>query len=291
MKIGLVLEGGGMRGLYTGGVLDALTDENLLADYVVGVSAGACNGVSYVSGQRGRNLRINTVRVQDKRYLGLGNFLRTGSIFGMDFIFDEIPNRLEPFDYAAFQASSIDFEAGVSDVQTGLPVYFGKAEIRDHSLVLRASSSIPCFAPMVRYKGRDYLDGGASDPIPVRRALEQGCDRVVVVLTRERGFVKSPEAGRRFYTRKYRHYPGVVRMLDRRHAVYNETLSYLKELEKEGRALVLAPEQPLGIGRYEKHVDKLKAAYDLGYAHTQALASRLRDFFTGGPEKNGDLEG
>lgn len=282
VKIGLVLEGGGMRGLYTGGVLDALTDEKLLADYVVGVSAGACNGVSYVSGQRGRNLRINTVRVQDKRYVGLRNFIKTGSLFGMDFIFDEIPNRLEPFDYAAFQASPMEFEAGVSDVETGLPAYFGKEDIRDHSIVLRASSSIPCFAPMVRYKGRDYLDGGASDPIPVRRALEQGCGRVVVVLTRERGFVKSPEPARRLYARKYRRYPGVVRMLDRRHTVYNQTLDYLRELEKEGRALVIAPEKPLGIGRYEKHVDKLRAAYDLGYTDTKALAARLRAFFAGG---------
>ena len=281
MKIGLALEGGGMRSLYTGGALDALMDEELWADYVVGVSAGACNGVSYVSGQRGRNLRINTVRVRDKRYLGLRNFLRTGSIFGMDFIFDEIPNRLEPFDYAAFQASPIDFEAGVSDVETGLPAYFGKADIKNHSLALRASSSIPCFAPMVRYKGKDYLDGGASDPIPVGRAMERGCDRVVAILTRERDFVKEPEAGRWFYLRKYRRYPGVARMLDRRHTVYNRALDRLRELEREGRALVIAPGQPLGIGRYEKRVDKLQAAYDLGYADTKAMASRLRDFFAG----------
>lgn len=281
MKIGLVLEGGGMRGLYTGGVLDALMDLELWADYVIGVSAGACNGVSYVSGQRGRNLRINTVRVRDKRYVGLGNFLKHGSVFGMDFIFDEIPNRLDPFDYAAFQASSCAFEAGVSDVQTGQPAYFGKADINGHSIVLRASSSIPFFAPMVRYKDKLYLDGGTTDPIPVRRALAQGCDRVAVVLTRERDFVKAPEQGRALYRLKYRQYPGVVRMLDRRHLVYNDTLAYLRQLEEEGRALVIAPAASLGIGRFEKRVERLEPAYRKGYDDTKRLESRLRAFFEG----------
>ena len=281
MKIGLVLEGGGMRGLYTGGVLDALMDEKIKADYVIGVSAGACNGVSYVSGQRGRNLRINTVRVLDRRYVGFRNFLTTGSVFGMDFIFDEIPNRLEPFDYAAFQQNPCAFEAGVSDVETGLPVYFGKEDIKDHSLVLRASSSLPMFAPMVKYKGREYLDGGLTDPIPVRRALAQGCDRVIVVLTRERDFVKKAEPGRRVYHRKYRRYPAVPCMLDRRHIVYNETLSYLRELEKEGRALVIAPAEPLGVGRFEKHVEKLQTAFETGYKDVQRLSDRLKDFCKG----------
>ena len=281
MKIGLALEGGGMRGLYTGGVLDALMDLKLAADYVVGVSAGACNGVSYVSGQQGRNYRINTVRVRDKRYVGLGNYLRHGSVFGMDFIFDEIPNRLDPFDYAAFQASACQFEAGVSDVETGLPVYFGKEDMDGHSIVLRASSSIPFFAPMVRYKGRLYLDGGTTDPIPVRRALEKGCDRVVVVLTRERGFVKAPEPGGALYRFKYRKYPAVVRMLERRHRVYNQTLEELKKLEADGRVLVVAPATPLGIGRFEKRRERLEAAYHRGYSDTMALESRLRAFFAG----------
>ncbi len=279
MKIGLVLEGGGMRSLYTAGVLDALLDEKIMADYVIGVSAGACCGVSYVSGQRGRSLRINTVQVQDKRYLGLGNFLKTGSLFGMDFIFDEIPNRIDPFDYEAFAASPCAFEAGVSDVETGLPAYFGKEDIQGHSIVLRASSAIPCFSPMVRYKGRDYLDGGTSDPIPFRRALAQGCDRVVVVLTRDRGFQKTPEPGHFYYARKYRRYPGVVRMLERRHQVYNRSREELWELEKKGKALVLAPAAPLGIGRFEKRVDRLKAAYEVGYADAKQMLPRLRSFF------------
>ena len=146
-----------MRGLYTGGVLDALMDRQLWADYVIGVSAGACNGVSYVSGQRGRNRRINTEYVGDGRYVGVGNFLRTGSMFGMDFIFGEIPEKLDPFDYAAFHASPCAFVAGVTDAQTGEPVYFGKEDMQGDCTVLRASSSIPCFAPAVkRVSGRRH---------------------------------------------------------------------------------------------------------------------------------------
>ncbi len=278
-KIGLVLEGGGMRGLYTGGVLDALMDRQLWADYVIGVSAGACNGVSYVSGQRGRNRRINTEYVGDGRYVGVGNFLRTGSMFGMDFIFGEIPEKLDPFDYAAFHASPCAFVAGVTDAQTGEPVYFGKEDMQGDCTVLRASSSIPCFAPAVTYKGKEYLDGGTSDPIPVRKALEDGCDRVVVVLTRERGFVKKPEQGRAVYRRVFRHQPGMIRALDRRHEIYNETLAFLREKEADGTALVIAPRDSLGIGRFEKERKKLEQAYQTGYEDTQRLADDLTAFF------------
>ena len=280
MKTGLVLEGGGMRGLYTGGVLDCLMDQQIQADYVIGVSAGACNGVSYVSGQRGRNLRINTEYVTDKRYVGLHNLLHTGSMFGMDFIFDEIPHKLDPFDYTAFLASPCEFIAGVTDVLTGKPAYFGREDMQGHSTVLRASSAIPCFSPMVRYKGRDYLDGGTSDPIPVRKALADGCDKVLVVLTRERGFVKKPEQGRAIYRRKYKDYPAMIEALDRRHEIYNETLAFLRPLEAAGTALVIAPAEPLGLSRFEKKMENLKRAYETGYADTERRMGDIRAFLS-----------
>lgn len=194
MKIGLVLEGGGMRGLYTAGVLDGLTDAHWLPDYVVGVSAGADNAASYLSGQRGRNFRINTDYLKDKRYLSVHNFLRTKSLFGMDFIFHEIPNKLDPFDYKAFASCPCAFEVGVTEVETGKTAFLGREPMEKGDFsALRASSSIPVFSPIVEIDGKKYLDGGTSDPIPVRRALEWGCDRVVVVLTRERGYRKKPE--------------------------------------------------------------------------------------------------
>lgn len=274
MKYGLVLEGGAMRGMYTAGALDALAEHNVAFDYCIGVSAGACNGVSFVSGQTGRNLRINQNYIEDRRYLGVGNFLRTKSMFGMDFIFDEIPNRLDPFDYAAFQTSPMAFVAGVTDVETGLPVYFDKSLMGEDNRILRASSAIPVFSPMVEIGGRFYLDGGTSDPIPVHRALEEGCDQVVVVLTRERGFHKNPEGFRRLYHRMLRRYPKMIDTLDRRHEIYNETLDDLMKLEQQGVAVVIAPETSLGVGRFEKSREKLKEIYLRGFAD---LESRLTD--------------
>lgn len=288
MKIGLVLEGGGMRGLYTGGVLDCLTDFSLMADYVIGVSAGACNGVSYVSGQRGRNFRINTQYVTDSRYVGLKNYIKTGSVFGMDFIFDEIPSRLDPFDYEAFLRSPCEFVAGVTDVKTGLPAYFGKEAMRCDSIVLRASSAIPVFSPMVEIGGRMYLDGAASDPIPVKRALADGCDRLVVVRTREPEFIKPPEPGRSFYRRRYRKYPEMIRALEKRHEVYNETCAYIQKLEADGTALVIAPEKPLGLSRFEKKPENLRRAYQLGYDDTARLSDALRRFFSSAPQPAGE---
>lgn len=291
MKTGLVLEGGGMRGLYTGGVLDCLTDLSLSADYVIGVSAGACNGVSYVSGQRGRNFRINTQYVTDSRYISLKNYFKTGSVFGMDFIFDEIPTRLDPFDYGAFLRSPCEFVAGVTDVKTGRPTYFSKDTIQRNSTVLRASSAIPCISPMVDIGGRLYLDGAVADPIPVRRALEDGCEKVIVVRTREAEFIKPPEPGRFFYSRKYRAYPEMVRALERRHEVYNETCTYIRQLEADGTALVIAPQRPLGLSRFEKDPENLRRAYQLGYDDTARLSGTLSRFFSTPPQNTGKTPG
>ena len=279
MKIGLVLEGGGMRGLYTAGVLDGLTDARWMPDYVVGVSAGAGNAASYLSGQRGRNLRINTGYLKDKRYLSFRNFLRTKSLFGMDFIFNEIPNMLDPFDYQAFADCPCAFEVGVTDVKTGKPAYLDKKTMEQGDFTaLRASSSIPVFSPIVKLGKGAYLDGGTSDPIPVERAFQWGCGRVVVVLTRERGFQKKPEGFRQVYKRVFRRYPQMIHTLDIRHQVYNQTLENLDGLERQGKALVIAPKEPLGVGRFEKDKDKLTAVYRLGLGQTSAMMNRIRAF-------------
>ena len=265
MKIGLVLEGGGMRGIYTIGVLDCLMDENFRADYVIGVSAGACNGSSYVSGQKGRAFRTNTEYITDSRYLGMKNYLTTKSLFGMDFLFDEIPNKLIPFDYDAFFKSPCEFVMGVTDVITGRAKYFDKSHVEPKNTVLRASSSLPVFAPIVEYQGGKYLDGGVADSIPVKKALEDGCDKVIVVLTRERGYVKKPEKFRSVYKRMYKKYPKTIDALDHRHQQYNESLAFIDQLEKDGKAVVIAPDAPLAVGRFEKNPDQLKAVWKIGY--------------------------
>lgn len=275
MKTGLVLEGGGMRGIYTNGVLDCLMDNGFYSDYVIGVSAGACGGVSYVSGQRGRSKRINLGYLDDKRYLGLESLRKTGSMFGMDFLFEEIPNRLDPFDYAAFLASPIAFVAGVTDVETGKPAYFGKEAMNGTNVVLRASSAIPVFSPAVEINGRRYLDGGTSDPIPVKKALEDGCDRLVVVLTRDRSYQKQPEKLRVAYRRVFRDAPKMIEALDRRHEIYNETLDFLRGLERRGIAQVIAPGRPVQVGRFERDHLRLNALYKTGMLDAQKFLSRI----------------
>ncbi|MBC8531333.1 patatin-like phospholipase family protein [Gehongia tenuis] len=275
MKLGLVLEGGGMRGIYTVGVLDRLMEEDIEADYVIGVSAGACNGVSYVSRQKGRAYRVDMDYLDDKRYGGISSFLKTKSIFGMDFLFDEIPNHLDPFDYETFLASPCEFVTGVTDVDTGKTVYFTKEHLDHDSTVIRASSSIPIFAPMVRYRGGKYLDGGTSDPIPVRKALDDGCDKVIVVLTRSRDFVKKPEKFRYVYSRLFRKYPHMIEVLDRRHKVYREEQELVRRLEREGRAIVVAPSRPIEIGRFEREREKLQAVYDMAVEDVNRVMDKI----------------
>ncbi len=273
MKRGLVLEGGGMRGLFTAGVLDYFMDEGITFDYCIGVSAGACHASSYLSQQRGRSYRINTAYLGDGRYLGVKNLLRTGSMFGMDFIFDEIPNRLDPFDYDTFLKNPCEFVAGVTDVQTGKPAYFGMEAMDHDATVLRASSAIPVFSPIVEFRGRKFLDGGTSDPIPLEKALRDGCERLVIVLTQDRTYEKSPEKFRGLYKRLYARYPAMAATLDRRHQVYNEARRRAFQLEKEGKAVIIAPVRPVGISRFEKDAARLRALYEAGFAQARFTVS------------------
>lgn len=265
MKTGLVLEGGGMRGLYTIGVLDYFASYNIKFDYIIGVSAGACSGTSYVSEQPGRNYRVNTEYLSDKRYLSVSNFIKTGSLFGMDFIFDEIPNKIDLFDFDTFLKSDCEFVTGVTDVKTGKPVYFGKDVYENNdTTILRASSSIPVFSPPVKFRDGIYLDGGTSDPIPIRKAISDGCDKIIVVLTRDRNYIKSKESFRPIYKTILRKYPEMIKTLDIRDSVYNETRKFLFELEKQKKIIVLAPSVPPVADRFEKSIDKLNVIYELG---------------------------
>lgn len=266
MKTGIVCEGGGMRGVYTVGVLEAFLQAGFVADELIGVSAGASNGVTYVAGQKGRGYRVNVEYAGDKRYISVGNYLRTGSLFGMDFIFGEIPEKLDVFDYEAFQASPCQYYAGVTNVNTGKAEYFGKEDIGPGLAVLRASCSIPTMAPIVEYNGQPYLDGGVAAPIPIQKALDDGCEKLVVVLTRPRGYVKKAQSGRVIYKRMYKEYPNLVRAMDLRHMVYNHTLRQLARLEEEGRAIIVAPRQPLEADRMGKNKEKLIHSYQEGIA-------------------------
>lgn len=280
MKTGLVLEGGGMRGVYTVGVLDELFDSKIRFDYVIGVSAGAGNAVSYISGQRGRGFRVNTVYVHDKRYIGLDPILHQKSVFGLDFIYDTIPQELEPFDYDAFHADSSEFITVATDAETGEAVYFSKEHIvgKDFT-VLKASAALPMFSQPVRYKDKLYFDGGVADSVPVARALADGCDRLVIVLTRQHGFVKAPERLRSVYTRSLKEYPNVAAALGRRHIGYNAALEQCYALEKEGKAVVIAPEYPLSVDKFSTDNEKLEHCYMEGVRDCRRVLSDIRALF------------
>lgn len=276
---GLVLEGGGMRGLYTAGVLDFFLEKDMIFSYVIGVSAGACNATSYISRQKGRNKIVNTAFVDDWRYMSFKSLIKHGSLFGMDFIFDDIPNRIVPFDYETFYQSPVNFKIGVTDCITGKPLYFSKEDLDTKLTVLRASSSLPFVSPIVQFKGYHLLDGGISDPIPVRQAMKDGYQRNVIVLTRNRGYQKEPVSSllRLLLETKYRKYPGLIQAMLNRHQIYNETLHYIDQLEQNRQSVVIRPLKKLDVGRFEKNAEKLNALYDQGFEDAAAAYDRIKN--------------
>lgn len=278
-SVGLVLEGGGMRTIYTGGVLEFFAEKNVYFPYNIGVSAGACMAVSYLSRQNGRNRVVNIKYVNDPRYLSWRNLLSKGQMFGMDFIFDEIPRTLVPFDQQTFDESKEELVVGTTDLQTGESVYYSKSEPDfDMLKVLRASSSLPFIAPIVEYKGRQLMDGGIADPIPLRKAERDGHARNVLILTRNEGYVKKPTSFPWLVRRAYRKYPEFVNTLLHRHEVYNETMAYIDRQESNGSAFVIRPQLPLTVDRMERDPAKLEALYQQGYEDAKRLFPALTEW-------------
>jgi predicted patatin/cPLA2 family phospholipase len=277
---GLILEGGGMRGLYTAGVLDCFLDKQITLPYVVGVSAGACHAASYISGQWGRNKRVNIGYIRDPRYLSYRNLIKTKSLFGMDFVFNEIPNRLEPFDYDAFYKSDQSYFIGTTDCATGLPVYFdAKQNNPDFILkILMASSSLPFISPTVEIEGKTLLDGGIVDPIPIRKSIQDGNKKHVIILTRNQDYRKKPFKAKWLANRVYSQYPEFTKALLKRHEVYNQTLDLIQDLEKTRQAYVIRPSAPLIVGRLERNPDKLTDLYKLGYQDAERSLEELIAF-------------
>ena len=279
-KIGLVLEGGGMRGLYTAGVLDFLLQKEILFPYIIGVSAGACHAASYISRQFQRNYRINTLHLKDKRYMSLYNLIHTGSYFGNDMLFNIFPNQIDPFDYAAFRQYQGEFWVVATDCNTGQPAYFQVKDLEKEGAYqpIQASISLPWVARMTQIGEHLYLDGGLSDPIPVQYALASGCEKCVVVLTRHQGYRKEPSRYLAAFRLKYRHFPALVETIARRYLVYNATLDTLKELEAQGKVFILRPQQPITISRFEKNKERLQQLYHTGFAETAACYDKLTMF-------------
>ncbi len=278
---GLVLEGGALRTIYSSGVCDGLLEMNTpMPDYVVGVSAGIAYGVSYVARQKKRNLRILMQYVNDKRYMSMKNLLDRDnrSYFGLKFVYETIPEELIPFDYDAFEDFPGGVEAVVTDLNTGEPVYLPVPRRDKHNLLLQATCALPLLFPTFEVDGITCMDGGAADAIPYERAFEMGCDKVVVILTREREYRRKAERLQPVIDRVYRQYPEFCQAMRRRAQVYNESRDKLFQLEQEGKVLIFAPQSTEGFSRVEKDVVKIHALWDAGYQEGMARAEEFAQF-------------
>jgi predicted patatin/cPLA2 family phospholipase len=281
MKSGLVLEGGGMRGVYTGGVLEKFLEEEIFVDYIIGVSAGACNASSYVSRQTGRNHKVTIGSVHHPDYISVKNLLLKRELFGMNLIFDEIPNRLVPFDYDSFHDATEEFVIGTTDCLTGTAVYFEKREhAKDVLAIVRASSSLPFMAKPVEFEGRLLMDGGVADPIPIRKALADGVTKPIIVLTKEKGYRKKKNSFARLMPALYRQFPGIVKSMESWYLRYNETMEFIEELEAEGKALVIQPSKFYKINGMERDIEKLTELYDQGYRDAEERMEEIIKFIS-----------
>ena len=285
MKTGLVLEGGAMRGLYTAGALDVLMKQGIAVDGAVGVSAGAVFGCNMKSGQIGRVLRYNTAYCRDPRYMSLRSLLRTGDLYGEQFCYHDIPDRLDPFDREAFRASPMAFYVVCTDVRTGKPVYRRMTDGGPGDLQwMRASASMPMVSRVVQVDGYELLDGGIVDAIPIDWFRQQGYERNLVILTRPAGYRKQPVQALPLMRLLLRRYPAVAREMAVRQQRYNDTRARVEQLEARGVTLVLRPSRPLPIRRVEKDPHRLREAYAIGRADALARLEEIRRFL-GNSEK------
>ncbi len=264
--------------MYSAGVLDAFLEQGITFDVGVGVSAGAAYGISYISGQKGRNLKICEKYIKDKRYVSLRNLFKEGALFGQTFVYEDIPRRLVPFDYDAYFKSKTRFLTGVTNILTGEIEYYEKKNDRYKFDLFKATCALPLVSPIIPMGTGLYLDGGITDPIPYKKALDEGCDKLVIILTRHRGYVKTPEKTLWFTKLYYRKYPKLCEAIMKRHLVYNQQLEEINKLEKEGRAIIIAPSRLVKIKRIETDIDKIRGLYSKGYedGHIKEGISRYR---------------
>lgn len=270
-QTGLVLEGGGMRGVFTCGVLDYLLDHQLYFPYGVGVSAGACNGLSYMSRQRGRAKFSNIDMLEKYQYIGVKHLWTQHSILNLDLLYKEFPERIVPYDYETYFTNPARFEMVTTNCQTGQACYLEeKSDPQRLVTIAKASSSLPYVCPITYVDGVPMLDGGIIDSIPVLRAFEQGYTKVVVVLTRNKGYRKT-EKDIKIPSFIYKNYPRLRVLLSRRCQCYNEQLELVDRLEDEGKIITIRPQKPVVVGRVEKDIKKLTDLYEEGYACAEAV--------------------
>lgn len=281
MKYGLVLEGGAMRGLFSAGVTDVLMENDIAFDGAVGVSAGAAFGCNYKSGQNGRVIRYNTRFCHEKRFCSAASLIKTGDLFGAEFCYHTIPEKLDRFDFEVYRSSPMEFWVVCTDIAKGKPVY-KLIETADHEELewIRASASMPFVSRIVEAEGMKLLDGGISDSIPLRFMESRGYDRNVVVLTQPRDYEKKPNRTLPMIKLLYRKYPKLIGAVANRHKMYNSQLKYIRRAEQEGRAFVIAPPEKLPIGHLEHDPDVLREVYRIGRKAATERLDEIRLFLS-----------
>ena len=278
IEAGLVVEGGGMRGVYTAGVLDYFMEKNLYFDDCYGVSAGACHISSYVSKQIGRSIKVTLDYINEKRYCSVNSLIKTGDMFGVEMLYDLIPNKLELYDYDTFNKFKGNFYSVVTNCKTGKAEYIKIKDMKKDIIAVRASSSLPLLSRIVEINGKEYLDGGITDSIPIKKSIKDGHKKNVVILTRDKTYRKSKPKFLSFFKLKYKKYPNLVKAIENRYKMYNETLDFLEEEKAKNKVFIIQPKLPVKISRIEKDKDKLKALYDQGYEDAKELYEDLMKF-------------
>ena len=275
---GIIFEGGGMRGAYTAGIIDALLEHDMNFEYCYGISSGATHATTYLSRQRGRAIQIVTDYIKDKRYFSIKNLIKTGNLFNVDFIYDTIPHELNPYDYETAKNNPAKFFVGVINMETSKGEFLRVKDIEEEYMKVCASMSLPLIANMVEIDGQRYLDGGISDSLPIQRSINDGNKKSVLVLTQDATYRKKLDKILPLVAIKYRKFPGFVHMVKTRHIRYNASLDQIAEEEKAGRAFVLRPKKPVKVGRLELNRKKMLALYREGYEDGIEAMPRLKAF-------------
>lgn len=277
MKVGLVLEGGAMRGMYTAGVLDVFLEQNIKIDGIVGVSAGVLFGVNYPSKQKGRVLRYNKKYAANKRFMGIGSYLKTGNIINKEFAFYDVPFNLDVFDEKTYEESGIDFYATITNVDTGKPEYIKVKNVFKQMELLRATSAMPFVSRMVELEGKKYLDGGISDSIPVEKCKELGYEKIIVVLTRPIEYRKK-KANQILTKVKYSKYPNLCNTINNRYKNYNNSVEKVIDMENKKEIFVIRPSKFINIKRIERDENVLQEMYDLGISDCNKNLNELKKY-------------
>ena len=279
MRSCLILEGGAKRGIYTAGVLDVLLENNIMTDGVIGVSAGAIHGCSYVSKQIGRSIRYNLKYNDDYRFMSFKSWIKTGNMVDTDFAYNELPEKLDIFDHKTFNNSQTAFYVTCSNLKTGKAEYICCPEMKGKYMdYLRASASMPFVSKIVMIEGKPYLDGGITDSIPLKAAFDLGYEKNIVITTRPEGYVKKPFKLLWLAKLIYKKFPNFIKALQNRHIIYNQELQKIAELEKKQKIFVIRPSRYIKISRMETNPEIIKEMYNLGRNDAQNNLKNLLAF-------------